>query len=99
MISKQEVVYYVQLAKAIKVISTEAEHEAVSSSRIMKKSLHRHCRKSWKERLKIMSSDDSRKLAAGAVQTWDGVVVRSRHVQRRPEKLDRRQSTTVYDGR
>ena len=57
MINKQEVVYYVQLAEAIKVISTEAEHEAVSSSRIMKKSLHRHCRKSWKEQLKIMSSD------------------------------------------
>jgi len=27
------------------------------------------------------------------------VVVGSRHEQRRPEKLGRRQSTTVYDGR
>jgi len=35
------------------------------------------------------------------VQTWRGMVVRSRHGmgQRRPEKLGRRQSTTVYNGR
>jgi len=31
--------------------------------------------------------------------TWRGVVVRSRHKQQRPEKLGRRQSITVYDGR
>jgi len=28
-----------------------------------------------------------------------GVVIRSRHEQQRPEKLRRRQPTTVYDGR
>jgi len=35
----------------------------------------------------------------GTVQTWRDAVVRSRHEQQRPEKLGRRQSTTVYDGR
>ena len=45
-------------------------------------------------------SDDGRKLT-GTVQTWRtcSVIVRSRHEQQRLEKLGRRQSTTVYDGR
>jgi len=33
------------------------------------------------------------------MQTWHDVVVLSRHKQRRPEKLGRRQSMIMYDGR
>jgi len=52
-------------------------------------------RKGWKGE----SSDYTacRKLA-GTVQTWRDVVVSSRHEQQQPEKLGRRQSTTVSDG-
>jgi len=50
-------------------------------------------RNSWKGEF----SDNCRKLA-GAVHTWRGVAVRSRHEQQRPEKLGRRQSTTGCDS-
>jgi len=37
------------------------------------------------------------KLVYGTVQTWHGVVVRSRHEQPWPEKLGRQKSSTMYD--
>ena len=60
--------------------------------------LHRHYRRSGKEPLE-------RQVLRRLPETrWDGgrrrdVAVRSRHEQRWPGKLGRRQSTTMYDGR
>jgi len=61
-------------------------------------SLRRHWTKVTGKNAGICASSDGFEKQAEMMRTWRGAAGRSKCGQRRPEKLDRRQSTAVYGG-